>query len=102
MKKHPPLDLLVRMGRSDLNLIASIACLTAALGVQRGDFTSPKLQTIDGEPLTPEFERAVLATVDRAREEFLTSTPEELQAAIDLYVAHLNFLGFNCEWGVTN
>lgn len=52
--KHPPLDLLVRMGRSNLNVITTIACLTAALAAQRKDFTPPEIETIGGEPLTPE------------------------------------------------
>jgi hypothetical protein len=100
--KHPPLDLLVRMGRSNFNVMTSIACLTAALAVQRKDFTAPEIETIGGEPLTPEAKARILAAIERVRESFLTASPDELQAAIELYVAHLKFCGFSAEWGQTN
>jgi hypothetical protein len=90
------------MGRSNLNVITSIACLTAALAVQRKDFSAPTIETIGGEPLTPAMKAQIVEAIERVRQDFLTASPDELQAAIELYVAHLKYCGMNVEWGQAN
>jgi hypothetical protein len=96
----PPLEVLEKMGRGNVAVFTSIACLSAALAVQRGDDTPPTIETIEGdEPMPNEVKAELVVRIERIRREFLGATPEILQAAIDLYVAHLKYCGFRAEWG---
>ena len=104
-RPHPPLDLLVRMGKSEINVLTSIACLAAALAVQRGDFTEPTIEDClpsgsEVSPaLSPEAKASLLAAIRKVRDAFVTAPPDVLQSSIDLYVAHLKYCGFRAAWG---
>lgn len=95
----PPQHLLERMGRGRIAELSSIACLAGAVGVKRGRVTG--LQDLAGD-LTPEEQRSFLEVVERARQMFIDQPEDEVQAAIDLYTAHLRWLGLAIEMGVTN
>jgi hypothetical protein len=100
----PPEQIARMLADGSRGVFVSMVCLSAALAVKRGCAAAPPINgLLCSSGPAPD---GLLQAMRKAHEETFammrTATPEQLDAAIALYAAHLKAAGFTFTYGQDN